>query len=281
MTTARAGIVGVIVDDLASRSVSPILAGVEDALGARCVAVLLADARGDAVREGRRLRALLELGVDGLIVIGGPWADPRPSVGRDLPVPVVHTYAPSEDPKDLSLVVDGVRAGRLAAEHLWELGRRRIGFVGGDPICRATLECEAGAVAALVERGANLLSAGVRVGNGTERWGRAATVRLLDRYPDLDAVIAASDQLARAAIEMLREAGRTVPEDVAVVGHGNRSGVVEHTRPELTSIDERLESLGQAATMRILDALAGQELGRGVEVIGVELVIRGSTVPDE
>lgn len=276
----RTGTVGILTNDLEGRFVIPILMGAEDALGAGRTSVILTDARGDAVRERQQLRTLLERQIDGLIVVGGPRTDPRPSLGQDLPVPVVYAYAPSEDPMDLSLVVDNVRAGQIAAEHLWELGRRRVGFVGGDPTFCASGERESGAAAALAERGGELLGSGRMSGDWTERWGRAATSQLLAGHPDLDALIAASDQLARAAIEVLRETGRAVPEDVAVVGHDNWSVVVANTRPELTSIDGRLETLGRTAAGRIFDALAGQELGHGVERAGVDLVIRGSTVPN-
>lgn len=279
LVSGRTGIVGVLTNDLEGRFVLPILMGAEDALGAGRVSVILTDARGDAVREAQQLSTLLERQIDGLIVVGGPRNDARPSLGRDLPVPVVYAYAPSEDPRDLSIVPDNVMAGRLLAEHLWELGRRRIGFVGGDPTYGASRARESGAAAALAERGAELLGAGVTAGDWTERWGRAATARLLAAHRP-DAIIAASDMLARAALDVLRDLGRRVPEDVAVAGHDDWSVIVTNTRPELTSVDARLESLGRRAAAAIFAALAGEPIGEGVEYRPVRLAIRGSTVPD-
>lgn len=278
LANGRTGTVGILTNDLEGRFVIPILMGAEDALGAGRISVILTDARGDGVREQQQLRTLLERQIDGLIVVGGPRTDPRSSLGSSLPVPVVYAYAPSQDPSDLSLVVDNVRAGRIAAEHLWELGRRRIGFIGGDSTYCASREREAGASASLAEHDGVLLGAGLRVGDWTERWGRLAAARLLEQHPDLDAVIAASDQLARAALDVLRDTGRTVPGDVAVVGHDNWSTVVMNTRPELTSVDGRLETLGRTAAGRIFDALAGRDPGQGLELGPVELVIRESTV---
>src|SRR5215210_1795494 len=74
-------------------------------IGAGEVAVFLCDARGDAIREQHHVRALLGRRVDGLIVVGSR-TDPRRSLGRELPVPVVYAYAPSQDPEDLSIVPD-------------------------------------------------------------------------------------------------------------------------------------------------------------------------------
>jgi LacI family transcriptional regulator len=280
LASGRTGTVGVLTNDLEGRFVLPILMGAEDALGAGRLSVILSDARGDAIREQHQLRTLLERQIDGLIVVGGPRTDARPSLGHELPVPVVYAYAPSQDPRDLSLAADNVQAGRLAAEHLWDTGRRRIGYVGGDPSYSASRDREAGASGALAERGAQLLGVGLASGNWTERWGRAAASRLLEQHPDIDAIVAASDQLARAALDILRDQGRRVPEDVAVVGHDNWSLVVTNTRPELTSVDTRLEYLGRTAASRLFEALSGDELGSGVELLPVELVVRGSTVPD-
>ena len=66
------------------------LMGAEDAFGAGRVDAFLCDAQDDAIREQHHVRALLSRRVDGLIVVGHR-TDPRPSLGRDLPVPVVYT----------------------------------------------------------------------------------------------------------------------------------------------------------------------------------------------
>lgn len=86
--------------------------------------------------------------VDGLIVVGDK-TDPRPSLGHDLPVPVVYAYAPSDDPSDISIVSDNVEAGRMAADHLVSIERRRIAYITGDVTCLAVRDRVDGAVAAL------------------------------------------------------------------------------------------------------------------------------------
>src|SRR3954447_8925293 len=122
LMSQRTGTVGLLTSDLEGRFVIPVLMGAEDAFGAGQINVFLCDARGDAIREQHQLRALLGRRVDGLIVVGAS-TDPRPSLGRDIPVPVVYAYAPSDDPDDLSLTPDNVAAGRMAVEHLLASGR--------------------------------------------------------------------------------------------------------------------------------------------------------------
>src|SRR5919112_5123832 len=131
LLAGRTGTVGLLTSDLEGRFSIPILMGAEDAFGAGRVAVFLCDARGDTIREQHHVQALLSRRVDGLIVVGSR-TDPRPSLGRKLPVPVVYTYAPSEDPEDLSIVPDNVDAGRIAVGHLLACGRTRVAHITGD-----------------------------------------------------------------------------------------------------------------------------------------------------
>ena len=133
------GLVSDTVDGKTEYAALTDILGAEDAFGADRTSVLLCDARGDAIREGHHLRTLLARRVDGLIVVGAR-PDPRASIGRDLPVPVVYAYAPSEDPDDLSLVTDNVGGGRLAIQHLVEVWCRRIAHITGDPTYGATHE---------------------------------------------------------------------------------------------------------------------------------------------
>jgi LacI family transcriptional regulator len=113
LTEGRSGTVGLLTSDLEGRFVLPVLMGAEDAFGAGAINVFLCDARGDSIREQHHLKALLNRRVDGIIVVGRS-TDPRPSLGQDLPVPVVYAYAPSNDPRDTSLVPDNRAGGRLA-----------------------------------------------------------------------------------------------------------------------------------------------------------------------
>jgi len=277
LLAGRTGTVGLLTSDLEGRFVIPILMGAEDAFGAGEVNVFLCDARGDAIREQYHLRALLNRRVDGIIVVGSQ-TDPRPSLGHDLPVPVVYAYAPSEDPTDLSITPDNEAGGREAIEHLVSVGRSRIAHITGDPSYAAARDRVTGSLAAL--RAAGLEPVGdVMFSNWSERWGRDATAALLARHPDVDGIVCGSDQIARGALDTLRDLGRSVPEDVAIVGFDNWEILATNARPELTSIDANLQELGRTAALRVFDAIAGEEVEYGTTHLPVKLVIRGSTIP--
>ena len=277
LIAGRTGTVGLLTSDLEGRFVIPILMGAEDAFGAGQVNVFLCDARGDAIREQHHLRALLNRRVDGIIVVGRQ-TDPRPSLGHDLPVPVVYAYAPSDDPTDVSVTPDNVAGGRLAVEHLIATGRRRIAHISGDPTYAAAQDRAVGVRAALADAGLELVG-DVLFSEWSEHWGRDASALLLSQHPDIDGIFCASDQIARGALDTLRDLGKRVPEDIAVIGYDNWEVLATNSRPELTSIDANLQQLGRAAAMRIFEAIDGEAPDAGVDHLPVRLVIRGSTIP--
>jgi LacI family transcriptional regulator len=270
----RTGTVGLLTSDLEGRFVIPILMGAEDAFGAGQVNVFLCDARGDAIREQHHLKALLNRRVDGIIVVGRQ-TDPRPSLG-DLPVPVVYAYAPSDDPGDLSITPDNRAGGRLAVEHLISCGRSRIAHISGDPAYAAAQDRLVGVREGLQSAGLELVGDAM-FSVWSEHWGRDAAAMLLAQHPDVDGIVCGSDQIARGVLDTLRDLGRRVPEDVAVIGYDNWEVLATNSRPELTSIDANLQQLGRLAAQRVFTAL-DDEMPSGTEYHPVRLVIRGSTI---
>ncbi|MGJ6969308.1 LacI family DNA-binding transcriptional regulator [Streptosporangium sp. G11] len=267
--------VGLLTSDSVGRFGIPVLLGAEDAFGAGEMSVLLCDARGDAIREQHHLRTLLARRVDGLIVVGQS-TDPRPSISRDLPLPVVYAYAPSEDPQDVSFVPDDVEGARTAVRHMLTIGRRRIAHITGPTHYQAARDRAAGVLSALEEAGLSLSCGQVLNGEWSQRWGRQAAEIALRTDPDLDAVVCGSDQIAAGFVEAARERGRRVPDDVAVVGYDNWEVLATETRPPLTTIDMNLESLGRTAAQHLFAAIDGRATP-GVHRMPCRLVIRDST----
>lgn len=278
LSQGRSGTVGLLTSDLEGRFSLPILMGAEDTFGAGQVSVFLCDARGDALRERHYIAALLSRRVDGIMVVGSR-TDPRPPITHDLPVPVVYVYTPSSDPSDLSIVPDNVGAGRLAVEHLLAAGRRRIAHIAGPANERASLDRARGLREALGERGGSIVY-DLAYGEWSERWGRSACAMLLDQAVGADAILCDSDQIARGALDALKERGVAVPRDVAIMGFDNWETIVAGTYPTLTSVDMNLERLGQIAAQKLFAAFEGGSLGSGTECHPCRLAVRGSTTPE-
>jgi LacI family transcriptional regulator len=275
LLAGQSGTVGMLTDDLIGRFSIPILRGAEDSFGTGRMSVFLCDARGDAIRLHYHLQALLGRRVDGLIVLGSS-TDPIKSLGRDLPVPIVYLYGPSDDPRDLSLVPDNLGAGVMAAQHLISTGRRNIAHITGERTFAAARERADGISETLLTSGLNLVANDAIYGNWSESWGRTATLALLDQHPDLDGIICGNDQIARGALDILREKRINVPMDVAVMGFDNWEILTTGSRPQLTSVDMNLEELGRQAAQRLFAAIEGDDQS-GIESLPCRLVIRAST----
>jgi LacI family transcriptional regulator len=268
--------VGMITTDTIGRFSIPLLIGTEDTLGAGQISVLLCDARDDPIREQHHLKVLLSRRVDGIIVTGRR-AGTRPSIGTDLPVPVVYAFLASADRQDCSVVPDEGGGAQLAVDHLRTVGRRRIAHITG-PEHHHSARIRAQAAAARLAAGGLALAGAPLFGEWSEAWGRQAAGILLARDADVDAILCGSDQIARGVTDALREAGRRVPDEVAVTGFDNWDVIALASRPPLTSIDMDLEGLGRAAAERLLRAIDGNP-EPGIHKHPAKLVIRHSSAP--
>ena len=90
-----------------------------------------------------------------------------------------------------------------------------------------------------------------------------------------DALFCGNDQIARGAIDALRDLGRFVPAEVAVVGFDNWEVMAKGARPPLTSVDMNLDALGRAAGECLLDMMSGRAVA-GVRRLPCSLVVRES-----
>ncbi|BDZ49728.1 LacI family transcriptional regulator [Frondihabitans sucicola] len=270
----RSFTVGMITTDSFERFSVPVMLGAEDALGAGRISVFLCDSRDDPIRESHYIEVLLGRRVDGIIVTGRS-SNPRKPISVDASTPVVYALTPSSDPDDCSVVVDDVAAGRLAGDHLIGLGRRRIGHITGPSSFDAVRRRAQGLAHALEEAGTTI-AGGVLAGSWSEAWGRQAAQILLRSNPDIDAIHCGSDLIARGVTEALRDAGRSIPSDIALSSTDNWQLIAEGARPPLTSIDMNLSQVGQVAAQRLLEAIEGKSQS-GIELVTPTLVVRAST----
>ena len=280
LLSGRSYTVGLITTDSFGRFSIPIMLGAEDALGAGQLSVLLCDGRDDPIRERHYLRTLLERRVDGIIVTGRR-TDPRPPIATGLDVPVVYAMTQSTSPEDLSITPDDLRGGALAIGHLTGNGCRHVAHVTGPERFQAARLRAQGAVTQLEAGGGSLVGGQVFYGEWTEQWGRQAAGMLLDlvsRGVALDGVFCGNDQIARGMLDILREAGVAVPDDVAVMGFDNWEIIAGASRPPLTTVDMDLREVGRVAAEALMEAIGGTR-EHGVRTNPCRLVIRDSTAP--
>jgi LacI family transcriptional regulator len=273
---ARSMTVGILSNDSFGRFAFPIVEALERRLFDHGVAIFMCNATDDPVRERRHIDQLLGKRVDGLVVTARR-ADRRSAIepaARGLPV--VYVFSQVENKDALCLLPDDEGGARLAVSHLAALGRRRIAHITGPERFEAVRLREMGWRKALAEAGLSAAPRDCRPGRWSEAFGREAAQDLFSRRRSApDALFCGNDQIARGAIDALRELGLAVPADVAVVGFDNWDVMVEAARPPLTSVDMNLDALGREAGASLIEMMAGRAL-HGVRRLPCSLVIRDS-----
>jgi DNA-binding LacI/PurR family transcriptional regulator len=219
--------------------------------------------------------------VDGVLLLSLHADDPLPAMlaERDLPVVLGGRFArmldaPGED--GVSFVdVDNSGGARQATSHLVNAGRRRIATITGPLDMGVGIARLAGYREALTASGLDVVDDLIGYGDFSEASGTAAMRSLLAADPDIDAVFAASDPMALGALRVLRDAGRRVPADVAVVGFDD-SVLASQTLPTLTSVHQPVEEMGRAMARLLYEKINGVEPSQPYIILGTHLVKRDS-----
>lgn len=203
----------------------------------------------------RRLRNFLQTrGADGVMLVATRGADPLVDIAAQSGLPTVFIGLPVQGTPPCYVDVDNAGGSRAATEHLLRGGRRRIAMITGPEDTAVGRERLRGYVEALLLAG--LEPYATAPGDFMEASGAEAMRALLSARPDLDAVVAANDNMAAGALGVLRDAGRTVPGDVAVVGFDDMP-IALHTDPNLTTMHQPVQSLGREAARMLVELLDG------------------------
>jgi LacI family transcriptional regulator len=274
--TGRSHTVGVLTTRAPSVFAMPVLLGAQSALGSHGMATLLYSIDFDPAPLDDTVRGLQARRVDGVLVIGDGLARPIHSVASGLSAPVVYALAVSENPEDVSLTPNGRMVGRLATQHLLDIGCRKIVHVTGPVSDLAVREREQGMRDTLAAAGLRPAAPALH-GGWTRSWGVQAAEQLIASGRDLDAVFCGNDQVAAGMHMALRAAGRRIPDDVALVGVDNMSGLLRQSDNLITTVDTNLTQVGSAAAEYLMHAET-EPVTPGVHYQDCSLVLGESTM---
>lgn len=250
---------------------SILLRGAAQALAKREIPLLLMVA--STPDERRRITAYVAAGhVDGVLLISSHARSPMVAALLRNGVPTVACGAPLGFEQQVGYVAadDAGGAGEMV-RHLAATGRRRIATITGPLDTPGGRDRLAGYRQAL---GAGFDATLVAPGDYTRAGGQRAMADLLARRPDLDAVFAASDLMASGALVALRDAGRSVPGDVAVGGFDD-SGLAAALDPALTTVRQPFERISTEMVRLLLEVIDGEQ--SAAITLPTTLVRRAST----
>ncbi|MGW2741868.1 LacI family DNA-binding transcriptional regulator [Streptomyces sp. NPDC001450] len=253
---------------------SEIVRAIGDTLTDTGPQLLLTLVRSDAERQ-RFLEYARGGRVDGALLISVHADDPLPDMLAEARLPTVLLGRRSGDEHVSYVDADNVGGARSAVTHLLATERRAIATITG-PLDMYVAQCRLrGYREALALAGLDAQPSWVAEGDFTEESGRRAMAQLLERHPEIDGVLAASDTTAVGALETLRAAGRRVPEDVAVIGFDDFP-LAERTEPRLTTVRQPLEDIGRTMVQLLLQEIEESSVAWRHVILRTELVVRES-----
>ncbi len=254
------------------------LKGVEDAAFAADYSVLVCNTETEPARIERYAELLLETQVDG-VVITSPGLTAIHALAHRLDdhgIPVVVLSGPRSLDSFDRVLVDDVKSGYLAADHVLDYGHRRVAFVHVrhsttsmhrmEGVVQALERCMPGKKPALV----------LEVDNFTEQEGYRIGMNLSKKDGLPTAVVAANDMLAVGISEALHDLGISVPEDVSLVGIDNT--MAASLRPRLSSVAIPAYEMGKEAVARLKGRMNGVKAGEPLTITLNPQLVPGHSV---
>jgi LacI family transcriptional regulator len=288
LRSKRSHSVGVMFVDILDPFCTPVLRGIENALYQCSYVPIFADAHNQRNRFERYLEMLLDRHVEGLIVVAN-WlfVDIHLLVDigkRNIPAVTIGWELPGDTVSSVS--VDNEAGGRLALEHLYQLGHRKIAFIRGPkmlidsaPRWRGVQKFAQGAGFEIDHALVAQLPDFFDPNSGFEG-GQRLTDELLQKKKRFTALLAFDDLTALGAIRALSKAGVKVPEQCSVIGFDDVP-FSSLSAPALTTVRQPMEAMGNLAVNVVIEGVNANLEKRDVSIarhkMTPELVIRDST----
>jgi DNA-binding LacI/PurR family transcriptional regulator len=286
LVVGRTLTVGIVVTSIADPFIAEIVQGIERLALDLGYSVILASSDGEPEREIAAVEMLRTKRVDGVIVtssrVGALYQEHLDRLG--VPVVLVNSHSRQAGRYTYSISLDNRHAGSLAAQHLVQLGHRRIAYVCG-PADHAhqrgsdDLERVAGYRDALYRAGISHDRALIVPGTGSAEGGEKALPALLSLEDTPTAAFCYNDMTAIGLLRAARHRGVMVPQDLAVVGLDGID-LASYVSPSLTTVAQPITRMGRGAMKMVLKLMENGDPHSGDVsdlVFQGHLVVREST----
>jgi LacI family transcriptional regulator len=289
LRSSRSHAVAVMVPDISDPYCAQILLGIDKSLYHSTFLPVLIDIQNSRARFRKHVATLLERRIEGVIAVANSLQLQAEmlDVFAKNGIPVIVIGRESNPGWIHSVSVDNRMGARMAIEHLYKMGHRRIAFIRGpqkvvDSGLRWKGICEFAEESSL-QLNSKLIVQLKEPASSSEA-GHDAMKKLLPQRDCFTAVMAFDDMTAFGVIRALTQAGVKVPDQCSVVGFDDIAAAA-HYNPPLTTISQSMEELGNVGVSSFLRAVQTQPAKNGNEVPVVQrkvkpiLVVRGSTAP--
>jgi LacI family transcriptional regulator, galactose operon repressor len=276
LISRRSKAIGLVVPTISNPVFAPTIGAIERRLDAAGYALLIHCCERDPERELSQVRALIERGVDGLIITGSVHVPELAAVLARTKLPYVSQDISLDQPMGPSIALDNARAMETVVDHLYEMGHRDIAVLSG-PVHNTppVRDRYFGAVARIRDLGMALPDAWLSVADDYDSSSiRVAARRLLDCDHRPTAVACTGDILVLGLVAEARTKGLSVPLDLSIVGCGD-TDMGQYVDPPLTTVAMPFAEMGEMAAQNLLALLAGDSPPSAM-VLPHRLIIRQS-----
>ncbi len=280
LVTGRSFLVGLIVPDLLHPFFAEIAKGLSSTIRSKGYSLIVSSSEEDPDMEQREIRHLRARRLDALII-----ASTRSEVASSDPLfekdeIVVFIDRQLSGPAANYVGTDDIAAGKIATEHLINIGCKRIAHIRGRDNSTGVQRFE-GYLRALKAHNLpvdpDYVISRMHVDTQSTEEGAEAMRLLLQRNPRPDGVFCYNDPLALGAMNTIFDAGLSIPGDIAVVGCGNLH-YNSSLRVPLSSIDQHSQQIGQRAGKLVLSLIESKQRPAPKSyVLSPALVVRASS----
>jgi len=269
-------VLGLVVSDVANPFFGALVKSISAVARSRDYHLLLQDTDESPIREKEAVEVLLAERIDGVLIC--PVQEDTTAIEKLVRsgIPVVLIGRRFQDLPVDYVVPDDTQGGRLAAEHLLQLGHRRIGMINAPERISSARERYEGFVEAHQAYGLSIEPELVRSDVVDHIAGYRETAALLEQMPEVTAIVAYSDFVAFGVARAIWERGLRIPEDISLIGFDDTPLATCLPVP-LSTVRSPIQELGVEAIEVLCSKIAGDLSGDVRKTISMKLISRGST----
>jgi LacI family transcriptional regulator len=274
----KSGVIGLVVDTLANPFTAELGQAVSGELESAGYQLVLADTHRRPHKASEFLQVLAQRGVDGILYAAGWDTNPEELAVQcqmlqksQIPVVVVGNILPSVT----SVSVDHRQGVAKAVRYLYSRGHRHLAFVGGAQNSETTRLREQGYIEATQALGIN---SRLYTSRGLLATANEAAVRVPREFPEVTALVAASDYVAVGILHGLFVGGYQVPRDVSVIGFDNID-ISQFLCPALTTVTADIPRMAEIACARLYSAMTEPQTLSSSVTVEPQIVERQSSGP--
>lgn len=281
LRSGKSKLIGVIVPTANRNFFSSVIRGIEELANSLDYKIVISQSYDDFEKETQTVEALLNARVDGVIASIGKTTEDYQHFHKIIEkgIPLVLFDRVSNEIDVSQVVIDDYLGAYQTVEHLIKNGARRIVHFSSSQRINIYKERKRGYEEAIKDHGIELDSNLIRYSNMQLEDGRKITEELLEEGVQFDAIFSSSDYSIMGAMQVLKEKGFKIPEQVKLAGFGNEP-FTSFTEPTITTVDQKSIPMGKITAETFFELLNNEKPNSLAKktILKPELIIRGSTL---